>query len=201
MMLITQEGELAAMRHVLVGEEYVPRTTPTTILDLGANVGFATLYFHRRFPGSRIVAVEADPSNYEKLKHNVGMLPSVTTVHAAVVGEDGPVAFFPDANGLVSSTRPLAADAPEITVRGITIASLMREHDLDTADLVKLDIEGAELEALRHAPLDRIGEVIAEIHYDRLDANEQDFRSLLADFDACFEPGDQPQHSLLYARK
>ena len=38
------------------------RCNPSVIFDLGANVGFVTIYYRRRYPDARIVAVEADPA-------------------------------------------------------------------------------------------------------------------------------------------
>src|SRR5689334_9138685 len=59
-MEIATPGELAVMHDVLLDREYEPASEPDTILDLGANVGFATLYLRRRFPRARVVAVEVE---------------------------------------------------------------------------------------------------------------------------------------------
>jgi FkbM family methyltransferase len=169
------------------------------ILDLGANVGFATLFFHRRFPEARIVAVEADPATYRRLVRNVGSLPRVTTVHAAITGSDGPVTFYPSAESIGSSMFPRDGAAATVSVAGLSIATLMQQHHLDSVDLLKLDIEGAELEALRVAPLHDVGELIAEVHYDLHHADQATMRHLLEGFDARFVPLDQPHRDLVYA--
>ena len=64
----------------------------------------------------------------------------------------------------------------------MTIASLLREIGADRVDLLKVDIEGAEFDALRDAPIDRVGEIIAEVHYDLGDGDEQTVRDLLPGF-------------------
>lgn len=185
------------MRHVLVDEEYRPLSEPDSIIDIGANIGVATIYLHRLFPRARIIAVEADPGTFQTLQYNVGSLPGVVTVNAAIVGADGPVVFYPSRNSLVSSTAPRMGR--KTTVRGITIATLMHEHGLDTVDLAKIDIEGEEMEALRAAPLARVHEVIAEIHHERVDTNEAALKELFSGFELTLRAGDTPMHSLLHA--
>jgi FkbM family methyltransferase len=197
--VIATGGELAVLHHIHIEEEYAPRGRPKTILDLGANAGFATLFFRRRFPEARIVAVEADSSTYTRLVRNVASIRDVTTVHAAIVGRDGPVTFYPSVESIGSSMLPLPGAGPGVSVPGVSIETLMQQQGLDSVDLLKVDIEGAELEALQAAPLDRIDEVIAEIHYDLIDANEATFRRLFERFELRFKPLEQPQHALLYA--
>jgi FkbM family methyltransferase len=199
--VIATGGELAALHHIHIEEEYTPRGHPETILDLGANAGFATLFFRRRFPEARIIAVEADPRTYARLVRNVASLRNVRTVHAAIVGQDGPVTFYPSLESIGSSMIPGPGAGRGVSVPGVSISTLMQRNGLDFVDLLKVDIEGAELEALRVAPLDRVAELIAEIHYDLIDANEAVFRQLLEHFELRFVPLDQPQHALLYAAR
>jgi FkbM family methyltransferase len=198
-MVIATGGELAVLHDVLVDEEYAPRRRPQAILDLGANVGFATLFFHRRFPEARIVAVEADPATYKRLVRNVGSLPRVTTVHAAITGSDGPVTFYPSAESISSSMYPRGGAAATVSVNGLAVATLMQQHHLESVDLLKVDIEGAELDALRVAPLDHVGELIAEVHYDLHHGDEAAVRHLLEGFDLRFVPLDQPHRVLVHA--
>jgi FkbM family methyltransferase len=197
-MVIATGGELAVLHHILIDEEYAPRRNPQVILDLGANAGFATLFFHRRFPEARIVAVEPDPGTYRRLVRNVGSLPRVTTVHAAIAGREGPVTFYPSAESISSSMFPRGRTGTTV-VAGLSIEKLMQEHRLQSVDLLKVDIEGAELEALRAAPLNRVGELIAEVHYDLHREDETAVRELLEGFEVRFVTLDEPHRALVYA--
>lgn len=200
--MISSEGELAVAHHVLLHEEYAPQGRPRTILDLGANVGLATLYFHRRFPDARIVAVEADPATYRKLVRNVASLEGVTTLHAAISDRDAPVTFYPNpGESIASSALRHAGRRPGLLVEGVSIGTLVNRYALDSIDLLKLDIEGSELAALQTAPLDAVEELIAEIHYDLIEGDEHTLRDLLHDFALRFEPGDLPELALLYAER
>jgi FkbM family methyltransferase len=142
--------------------------------------------------------VEADPGTYARLVRNVAGLERVTTVHAAIVGTDGTVPFYPSDESIASSLRPAAGADRRVCVPGVSIETLMRRQGLGSVDLVKMDIEGAELEALRTAPLEHIGELVAELHYDLIGADEAAVRRLLEDFDLRFVPLDQPGQSLVY---
>jgi FkbM family methyltransferase len=200
-MLIATPGELAVMHDVLLDREYEPSGRPRVILDLGANVGFATLFLHRRFPDARIVAVEADPATHARLERNVGALAGVTTLHRAISGSDAPVSFFSSGESIGSSIVRRSEAASPVEVPGQTIGSLMREVGADRVDLLKIDIEGAEFDALREAPLDRVDEVIAEVHYDLGGGDEQTVRDLLAGFTLDFRPLPQAGRFLVYGTR
>ena len=68
-------------------------TQPRLILDLGANVGYASVYFALRHPTARVIAVEPEPSNVAVLRRNVAGLPSVAVVEGAVWPHSGRVSL------------------------------------------------------------------------------------------------------------
>lgn len=49
-------------------------------------------------------------------------------------------------------------------VRAITVEEIMAEMRWDTIDLVKIDAEGAEMDLLRHGPIEKIGVIVGEWH-------------------------------------
>src|SRR6476620_11843470 len=62
------------------------------IIDLGANIGLASLYFLNKCPHARVVAVEPDPSNFELLSRNLQpflLHEQVTLLPGAVAAEAG----------------------------------------------------------------------------------------------------------------
>lgn len=120
--------------------------TPETIVDLGANVGYAAVDLALRYPDASVVAVEPEPSNVEVLRRNIGSL-NIVVVQAAVwprralleleEAEIGHVGFRVHE---VSSSRR--------AVQTVTMPMLMEQTGFDVVDLLKIDIEGAELELL-----------------------------------------------------
>ena len=151
-LVVSDYGELQVMRDIVLDEEYaVPGIDPETILDLGANIGVASAWFRARYPAARIVAVEPDPDTFAKLERNLGGDDAVTLVQAAVAGEPGEVDLFrPDGYSIASSLKDARAEGGSRTrVRACSIDELCEEHALAPLDLLKLDVEGAELEATR----------------------------------------------------
>lgn len=120
----------------------------TTFLDIGAHIGSVVSSVAHHCPTATLVAVEAIP---EKAAHLRRKFPAVE-VHACALGDsEGQVSFFVNRrqSGFSSLQRPRGDDASHVTE--ITVP-LRRLDDLITStqvDLIKLDVEGAELGVLR----------------------------------------------------
>ena len=157
-------------REVFVQQVYEVGDLPPqpTIVDVGANIGIASLWFQQRHRGCRIVAVEADPSLAPLCRANlVDGRGDVTLHEAAAAGDDGEVELFvgpPDAS-LVSSTTKDERHTHSVTVPAIRLSRVLPEH----VDLLKIDIEGGEwgvVEDLsaRNA-FDRVERIAMEYHH------------------------------------
>lgn len=138
-----------------------------TVLDLGANIGMASLAFHARFPRARILAVEPLAANFELLRRNTAAIPAITPVRAAVVGEPrGRVRMTTAARAWgnrLAGCEGRAEEAEEVPAR--TIVELLDEHGIEQVDLLKIDIEGAEAEVFAEPSfLSRVGIVLVELH-------------------------------------
>ena len=66
---------------------------PDVIVDLGAHIGIATMYFVAAHPDARVIAVEPDSALVVGLRDHVKGEP-VTVVHAAIAGSRDPVEFY-----------------------------------------------------------------------------------------------------------
>ena len=130
----------------------VPDPSPR-IIDCGANVGLAIVYWKSLYPDARITAFEPDGTAFDALEINCsGYRTSVELVRAAVWSAEGEMTFVPD-----------GADAGRLDVAGgagSTVVATMRLRDRLTGsiDLLKLDIEGAETAVLEDCS-DRLGNV------------------------------------------
>lgn len=120
-----------------------------TVLDIGAHVGFYTLLLARlAAPGGRVVAVEPAPGNLDLLRRNIAPGPPV------------PIEVLPVAAGAEDRDRSLRLGTSSDThsfyehpLAGRTQTALVAQRRLDRLlpappDFVKVDVEGAELEAL-----------------------------------------------------
>jgi|SRR5580704_8443384 FkbM family methyltransferase len=160
-----------------------PPFSPQTIVDAGAHIGIASILFARRYPLSRIVAVEPEPSNFALLLKNIAPYKNIQPICAAIWKETGEVTLGS------SSVHPKGAfqitENGGTRVRALTIDALMREADLQSIDLLKIDIEGSEKEVFDSCNwISRVQVIAIELH-DRIklgcrhavEAATRDFRS------------------------
>lgn len=166
--------DVTTYRQVLLHEEYKfnVRQPPGTIVDAGANVGLASVYFASAFPEARIIAIEPEMQNFELLKRNVANFSNVTPVRGALWNEDTEINVIDP--GLGESgyvTVATASDAAQDyesrgRVRAFTMDSLLEEYNLSHIDILKVDIEGAELEVFQHAQswINKVDTVVIELH-------------------------------------
>jgi len=160
-------SDVHVLEQVFMDEQYALSAAlrPTLILDLGAYIGLASVYFAERWPEARIIAVEPHPESFALLERNVAAYPQVRAVRAAVwdsrrrlglvnPGETEWGYRFADA-----APGAMGADA-------LTIGDFLADARADDVVLVKLDVEGAEREALAASEgwMPRIRALMVEVH-------------------------------------
>ena len=142
------------------------QTEPRFIIDAGAHIGCAALFFASSFPRANIAAIEPDPGNYQVLLRNTRGNQRIRAIHAAVWRrpesvvianeQDDPCAF-----------QIKSADGQCTTIQGLTVSAIIRECGFEKVDLLKLDIEGAEREIFDAGDLDwmnRTHAIMIELH-------------------------------------
>lgn len=122
--------------------------SPKVIVDAGANVGMASIYFAHKYPGAKIIAIEAEASNFDVLARNVRPYPAIMPIHAALWNRDGEISVCEadPATGVSGNWAFVTREGPGVKIRAITMPTLMKELQIQAVDLVKIDIEGAEKE-------------------------------------------------------
>jgi FkbM family methyltransferase len=132
-------------------------TPGMTVVDVGANWGYFTLIAARSVGATgRVLSMEPHPALHAQLQRNVlanGMA-NVTTVRIAAAAGSGALSLtgFEASGGNSGTSRLIAADdasANAFIVDTIDLDSLLGTHGIDTVDLVKIDIEGAEALAIK----------------------------------------------------
>lgn len=132
-------------------------TQPTVIFDCGANVGFVTYQLHKRFSAAKIYAFEPNPSVVEVLQKSVKTIPNVEVLNLGIGEEKDKLNFFKNNNtGTSSFLEPndfhvahLARKYNKIEVPVVDIQTFCMEKNITKIDILKLDIEGFELKALK----------------------------------------------------
>lgn len=141
------------------------------IFDLGANIGVSALYFRLRFPDSTIHCFEPDPANYRRLVRLQEQFNRFHLHQIAVWNETGTVRFFSDGHRGSSSSLFRTHDRQiEVVVPSETLSGILKLTGLDRADLLKLDVEGAEEKIFEgFGEYGRFGMIAGELHNDRCD--------------------------------
>lgn len=136
---------------------WITRHLPATgvFVDVGANIGAYTLWAASHLGAQgRVVAIEADPTNFAGLCANVALNPSagtVTPLNVGVGAEVGDLPFYH--NGSDNPGGHSFVHHPGHRLLG-TIAvrplhDVLSEQGVDSIDVLKIDIEGFEREVLR----------------------------------------------------
>jgi FkbM family methyltransferase len=146
--LETREGttDWNTLRDVFINQPYgydVP-FEPDVIIEVGANVGFASIYFARRFPSARVLAIEAEAENYAVLERHVSSFERIQPIHAAVSAEDGETSVQ-TGDGEWGFYISDEGDTGQ-QIETLSIPTLRERYDVpDTADvLMKVNIAGFE---------------------------------------------------------
>jgi FkbM family methyltransferase len=125
--------------------DFVSADPAPLILDCGANIGLSCIAFKRRYPAARVVAFEPDPALFAALRANVRSfgLRDVALHNQAVWTADARLPFW--AEGAFSGRVAMPGDRAGL----IEVPAVRLRDYLDRpVDLLKLDVEGAELPIL-----------------------------------------------------
>lgn len=125
-----------------VAERLAALSRAPRILDLGANVGLFAAFCRERWPGATIISVEPDPENLAVLRQTAADGDAIDVIEACATCRDGTVRFV--AGHFAESHVAVAENASEtIEVPAVDVFRLAQ-----SADLIKIDIEGSEWEIL-----------------------------------------------------
>ncbi|MBU6261709.1 MAG: FkbM family methyltransferase [Bacteroidetes bacterium] len=120
--------------------------TPATIIDGGANIGLASVYFAHRYPSATIVAVEPSQENFKVVEKNIAGFSKVTAKLGGIWNENKHLAIVnAKDNDNAFMVEEVDAATPG-SIPAYSIGSIMQEMNWSSIDLLKLDIEGSEKE-------------------------------------------------------
>jgi FkbM family methyltransferase len=174
----TDSTDVGTFLEVFLHEEYSIAVSilPRTILDLGANSGYTSIYFAHMFPHAKIIAVEADPKNIQKIKKNAESFGGQIVIEpSAVAAKSGSLDFYLNFKTSISgSAIRRDGTAEKITVPALSLADLEKKYG--HFDIVKFDIEGGEWSAIDVSFLSSSPSIfIGEYHEDIIGKSIDDF--------------------------
>lgn len=109
------------------------------IVDAGANIGAATIWFQQTFPKAMVLAIEPDPENAALLRKNLDRIDRTKVFEAAVGSQPGFVSVASADSSWAVTTERAEQGCPIVTIPE-AVASV----DRGRLFIAKIDIEGFE---------------------------------------------------------
>jgi FkbM family methyltransferase len=158
------KGDLHSIREIWFQEAYrLPfHATTGVLLDLGANIGMASVWLTKKYKFTRVIAVEPDSSNAALVRENLELNGINGRVLEAAVGPKVPWARFEPSE--YSNLGKLSERGSPVPVT--TVSTIVQTCAVTHLALVKIDIEGSE-QSLFDGPLEwlsRTDAIIIEFH-------------------------------------
>lgn len=148
-----------------------------TVLDIGANLGYYTIMMARWVAPGRVIAIEPAAQNVGLLKKNIAVnkLTNVDVISAAISDRSGNRNFYLSTMSNLNTFHPAGSAHSHLTgqvvpVQTLTIAQIMEGHG--QLDLIRMDVEGHEVEIIRSLLPDIMAKrmapmILFEIHRKR----------------------------------
>lgn len=170
-------GRTASLDVRLVNEIWLDRIYDTglaspiqpdwVILDLGANKGYFTV--RAAFKAYKVISVEPNPVSHALCMANItlnGLTEKVRLYQAAVAAQPGQISFSIAEDSACCTILDRPDVTHKITVEALTVPEIIR--GIEKVNLLKMDIEGAELDLLL-APsseewLNKVDRIVMEYH-------------------------------------
>jgi FkbM family methyltransferase len=132
------------------------------IIDAGANIGIATLYFKKLYPKAEILAFEPDNTIFEILQKNLKHLDNITLVKKGLWKEETTLVFFSEGKEAGRIVENNTQTKNKIEIQTTKLSDYLHKK----VDFLKIDIEGAELEVLEEckAHLHQVDKLFVEYH-------------------------------------
>ena len=142
-------------------KKILPPNKANVIFDLGANEGAITQIYRRLYPAARIYCFEPFPGNYSKLAASFSGDSHIQCYEMAISDRTGnmclQVSQGSESHSLYEPSSdyierfPQAKTVARIEVETITLHDFCQQHGIEKIDILKMDVEGAELAVLRGA--------------------------------------------------
>ena len=181
-----------------------PIKNNATIIDIGANVGFFSLFALSKYPACSVYSYEPIYPNFQQLIKNkeLNISEKINCFNKAVCGYNGKIKLnFDNTDSFTTSATIIdnvcKGNGDSIEVSCLTLSEVFKENNLCKCDLLKIDCEGAEYDILFNTPeeiLNKIDQMAIEIHSGRNEnENIQSLKIFLLKFNfKLFQFEDKP---------
>lgn len=159
-----------------VKREILPYLYPgVVVFDIGANMGSHAVIFAKSQPGAKIYAIEPDPRFVEEIGRNVlinGCSGRVQILPVALSDLDGSLGMVLDPDRNITRAADVhdheaentSSSSSRFTVACSRIETLVASKKAPSPDILKIDVEGSELNVLKGMGEVRPGRIYVEVH-------------------------------------
>lgn len=123
-----------------------------TVFDIGANVGYYSVLASKLVgKNGKVFAFEPDPQSLKLLYKNIGInkCKNIIVVKSALSNHNGKLILTQDSSNPGESSLTLFKKGKKILVDVLTLDKFIKTQKIKTIDVIKMDVEGAELNILR----------------------------------------------------
>ncbi len=136
---------------IFIEEEYNIEFSiyPKIILDAGANTGLSAIFFSKKYPLARIIAIEPEENNYRLLVENTKYYNNIICLQRALADtQNQRLAVVSKGLGEWGFVTEKIENQKNINqqILSITVDEIVEKYDIESIDIFKIDIEGAEKE-------------------------------------------------------
>jgi len=181
-------SDFSVFHQIFLDEEYLIDLNfePLTIIDCGANVGYAAIYFKNRFPNAKIISIEPDISNFESLKINTKLYNDIFILQGAIWNKNTDLVIKDIGLGNWGFMIEEFINEHENSITAYTIQNIMLLYEIDKIDILKIDIEGSEKELFEsnfEFWLGKVKVIIIEFHDVMRPGSSKSFFNAISNYD------------------
>lgn len=167
------ERLLHTFKECFFGEDYLKgfsagfrKSDVNVVIDVGANVGYFSLFILSKFPDAQVYAYEPLPKNFNLLKtyKESLSLSNLNIQNSAVNHSAKDIVLHYDASDSYSTGASIFENETgedSINVQATSIPAILENNELQKVDLLKLDCEGSEYEIIYNLPDSSMEKIIA----------------------------------------
>jgi FkbM family methyltransferase len=137
---------------------------PIFIVDAGAHVGLSSVFFASKYPKATVIAIEPEPSNFEVLLRNVEQYSNIKPMWAGLWSRKTHLRI--QNSDVATWSFRVSEDPSGNGIPAFGVEDLITDFNVKRIDVLKIDIEGSELEVLNNSKpwIDAVRALIIELH-------------------------------------
>ena len=162
-------SDVTTFKHIFAHDDYNYdlEQAPKIIIDAGANIGLASIYFTNKYSSAKIIAIELSPTNFQVLAKNTDLYKNIEAINAGLWPVNQALKFKEEGFSPWGYKVNNKLEGNSISIDSITIPDIIEKYNISRIDLLKIDIEGAEVELFSEnyeSWLPKVKYIIVEFH-------------------------------------